>query len=203
MSLRVLPRAFALPLRGLATRATCPRTLRRSHIVTRGIRTTPALRDRSFTNLLADDVPPPVQVSSITDEGIILADGLLLPGACIFHDGHVFLWDVPPKLWEEWTEARFEFFEAIVPRPEIIVLGTGRTSALPPPFLRSFLTKLGIQLEVMDTRNACSTYNLLSEEGRHVAAALMPLTPRSWQRSKTAEKESHTPIQYTSIDKII
>lgn len=120
MSLRILPRAFVQPLRGLATRTTCPRILpepRTRNVLTRGITTTLVWRDRSFTNLLADEVPPPVQVSSITDEGILLGDGLLLPSSCIFLDGHVFLWDVPQKLWEGWGPERFEFFEATLPRP--------------------------------------------------------------------------------------
>ena len=30
-------------------------------------------------------------------------------------------------------------------------------------------------------RNACSTYNLLAEEGRRVAAALLPPTPQAWK----------------------
>jgi NADH dehydrogenase [ubiquinone] 1 alpha subcomplex assembly factor 3 len=74
----------------------------------------------------------------------------------------------------------------------------------PPPFLRGYLNQRGIQLDVLDTvscyllislvqtlklslqRNACSTYNLLSEEGRRVAAVLLPLTTRSWQKPELA-----------------
>ena len=71
----------------------------------------------AFTNLLASDSPPPVQVSSITPSGILLADGLILPSACIFLEGKVFLWDVPKKLWDSWTEEHFEIFEVVVPKP--------------------------------------------------------------------------------------
>ena len=66
-----------------------------------------------------------------------------------------------------------------------------------PPALRQYLNKAGIQVDIMNTvshasslpftlflnttqRNACSTYNLLAEEGRRVAAALLPLTPQKW-----------------------
>ena len=35
-------------------------------------------------------------------------------------------------------------------------------------------------------RNACATYNLLSEEGRKVAAALLPLKPHKWQKTTLA-----------------
>jgi len=165
-------RPFARPLLHKATRRT--------------FHTVPTQRS-SFTNMLASDNPPPVQVSSITPSGILLADGLIIPSACIFLEGKVFLWDVPEKLWEGWTKDHFEIFEAVVPKPELLLLGTGRTVTLPPPSLRSYMNEIGIQMDFMDTRNACSTYNLLSEEGRRVAAALLPLSPKSWCRPKDAK----------------
>ncbi|EPQ59035.1 DUF498-domain-containing protein [Gloeophyllum trabeum ATCC 11539] len=135
-----------------------------------------------FTNILASEVPPPVQVSQITPEGIQLADGLVIPSACIFLEGKVFLWDVPQSLWDGWNKDRFEIFDTVVPKPDLLLLGTGKSAALPPPSIRSFLSEIGVQMDVMDTRNACSTYNLLSEEGRRVAAALLPIQPRAWQK---------------------
>ncbi|KDR84270.1 hypothetical protein GALMADRAFT_236977 [Galerina marginata CBS 339.88] len=158
----------------------------------RNLHATCVTRDRSFTNLLADDNPPAVQVSSISDVGIQLADGLVIPGACVFLEGKVFLWDVPginakakvkEERWPDWVEDNFQLLDMVTPRPEILLLGTGKTLVQPPPFLRPYLSKLGIQLDVMDTRNACSTYNILSEEGRRVAAALLPFTPYSWPKS--------------------
>lgn len=87
----------------------------------RAFHNAPILRDSrtpsAFTNILASDSPPPVQVSSITPAGILLADGLILPSACIFLEGKVFLWDVPENLWEGWTKEHFEIFEAVVPKP--------------------------------------------------------------------------------------
>lgn len=83
-------------------------------------------RDRSFTNLLADDSPPAVQVESISDNGIHLTDGLVINGPCIFLEGRVFLWDVPSpdpssrtieERWELWNDKRFELFEVVTPRP--------------------------------------------------------------------------------------
>jgi len=71
----------------------------------------------TFTNILADDNPPPVQVSSITHEGIQLADGLVISSACIFLEGKVFLWDVPESLWAGWGKDHFEIFEVVVPKP--------------------------------------------------------------------------------------
>ena len=58
-----------------------------------------------------------MQVKTITASGIQLADGLVLPAACIFLNGKVFLWNVPEKIWDGWTPEHFEVFEAVVPKP--------------------------------------------------------------------------------------
>ncbi|RDB20158.1 NADH dehydrogenase [ubiquinone] 1 alpha subcomplex assembly factor 3 [Hypsizygus marmoreus] len=178
LSIRTQP---TLPCRRPQALSVCTHHLRRMHA-------TPTRRDRSFTNILADDNPPPVQVKSITNTGIQLLDGLVIPSACIFLQGKVFLWDVPSTLWAGWTKEHFEIFETIIPKPEILLLGTGKTIAQAPPSLRTYLNQLGIQVDVMDTRNACSTYNLLSEEGRRVAAALLPLSSQSWKKAETPER---------------
>mgnify|MGYP001820210861 FL=1 len=56
--------------------------------------------------------------------------------------------------------------------PEIIIVGTGWTQALPPRELVFALAKKGIGFEVMDTPAACRTFNILVSEDRDVAAVL-------------------------------
>lgn len=56
---------------------------------------------------------------------------------------------------------------------EIILLGTGSELRFPRPSLLLPLAVAGIGVEVMDTRAACRTYNVLLAEGRNVAAALI------------------------------
>ncbi|KAI0638500.1 DUF498-domain-containing protein [Trametes polyzona] len=142
--------------------------------------------DGGLSNILSGGTAPAVQVKAITQNGIQLADGLLLTAACIFLDGKVFLWNVPEKLWDGWKSEHFEIFETVVPKPEILLLGTGERVEMLPPALRQYLTKVGVQIDVMNTRNACSTYNLLAEEGRRVAAALLPIKPQRWQGAPPA-----------------
>ncbi|KAI0068633.1 DUF498-domain-containing protein [Artomyces pyxidatus] len=152
---------------------------------TRGIHLSRPLNNNKWaglTNILAGEIPPAVQVKSMSPAGIQLEDGMTLPSACIFLEGKVFLWDVPATLWQGWAKERFEVFDVVVPRPEILLLGTGRSVVPPPAPLRQYLNELGIQLDVMDTWNACTTYNLLAEEGRRVAAALLPYNQQqSWK----------------------
>jgi hypothetical protein len=81
-----------------------------------GMRRCEAARPR-LTNMLASDVLPPVQVASVAGDGIRLADGLLLPAACIFLEGKVFLWDFSVEKLQSWDTAHFAIFEAVTPRP--------------------------------------------------------------------------------------
>ncbi|KAL5636662.1 hypothetical protein ACGC1H_000577 [Rhizoctonia solani] len=148
------------------------------------LHTTTPRQNSSLTNILGDGPAPAVQVKSAGETGIELVDGLILPGACIFLAGRVFLWDVPTPndRWTNWGLEHFEVFDVVVPKPELLLLGTGKSAMLPPPRFREYLSRSGVQIDIMDTRNACSTYNLLAEEGRRVAAALLPIQPRTWER---------------------
>jgi uncharacterized protein len=57
--------------------------------------------------------------------------------------------------------------------PGIVLLGTGRRQRFPSPALLRPLIEAQIGYEVMDVSAACRTYNLLTGEGREVAAALL------------------------------
>jgi uncharacterized protein len=65
-------------------------------------------------------------------------------------------------------------FEALLATsPEIVLLGTGAMQRFPPPRITAPLLRARVGFEVMDTRAACRTYNILVGEGRNVAAALI------------------------------
>jgi uncharacterized protein len=57
--------------------------------------------------------------------------------------------------------------------PEIVLLGTGSAQRFLRPAVTAPLHDANVGLEVMDTRAACRTYNILVAEGRVVTAALI------------------------------
>ncbi|UZJ51552.1 hypothetical protein CBS101457_000872 [Exobasidium rhododendri] len=131
------------------------------------------------------------------DSSFTLSDGLVVHTPLILLNKQIMLWDAPdlkptpekPIMpsgvgWEEWNEELWKVFEVVSPRPEIIVFGTGKTVLPPPLKLRAYLNKLGIQVDAHDSRNACQTYNLLVEEGRLVAAAMIPVDRKLTERVK-------------------
>ncbi|HEY7758061.1 MAG TPA: Mth938-like domain-containing protein [Burkholderiales bacterium] len=86
---------------------------------------------------------------------------------------------VLPDRTEPWDVADFDAltednFTRLAELPiEILLLGSGARLRFPHPSLTQALIRAGIGLEVMDTQAACRTYNILLEEGRRVAAALL------------------------------
>jgi len=86
---------------------------------------------------------------------------------------------VPERLVEGWppqslAALRAEHFAmALELRPQLLLLGSGAEFRFPPAEVLAPLAAAGVGFEVMDTGAACRTYNILANEGRLVAAALL------------------------------
>jgi uncharacterized protein len=86
---------------------------------------------------------------------------------------------MPDRIVDGWNVRNFDALasqdiEALaLLKPELVLIGTGEALRFPPARLLASLATARIGAEVMDTRAACRTYNILAEEGRHVAAALI------------------------------
>ena len=56
---------------------------------------------------------------------------------------------------------------------EVAIFGSGSRIRFPKPVWLKPLIDVGVGLETMDTAAACRTYNILAQEGRRVAVALL------------------------------
>lgn len=79
--------------------------------------------------------------------------------------------DWPPRSVAELTEDHLVAVFAL--GAEVVLLGTGAQQTFPAPRILAAAARAGVGLEVMDTPAACRTYNVLLQEERRVAAALM------------------------------
>ena len=66
----------------------------------------------------------------------------------------------------ELTAAHVE--KLLVDAPEVVLLATGARLQFPNPEVRAAFARRGLGLEVMDTRAAAYTYNVLLQEQRDV-----------------------------------
>lgn len=62
---------------------------------------------------------------------------------------------------------------ALKGRVDILLIGMGQGFPVLPPSKRAQFADLGMTVDIMDTASACRTYNVLTAEGRRVAAALI------------------------------
>lgn len=79
--------------------------------------------------------------------------------------------DWPPERLEELRREHLDPLAAL--QPDVVIFGVGPTLRFPDPAILAPLTEKGIGVEVMDSRAACRTYNVLAGEGRRVAGALL------------------------------
>jgi len=86
----------------------------------------------------------------------------------------LFLWQV--KGFEDITIESLTLVSTLRPKPEILLLGTGKHFICPHPDLINFFREKEISVEPMHTLHACSTFNILNSEERFVAAALLPIS---------------------------
>ena len=117
------------------------------------------------------DIPP--LIAKYSTQGFKI-QGNKLYGSVAIVPKTYFSWKV--KASTEITVESLQLFTTIEPKIEILVVGTGVRIEQLSTEVRTFLKKHNILLEVLDTPNACSTFNFLLEEGRMTAAALIPPT---------------------------
>ena len=85
----------------------------------------------------------------------------------------------PDAVQLDWAPAGFAalteaaFAALLQHKPELVLLGTGATQKFPHPRLFQALTHARVGVEVMNTRAACRTFNILIAEDRRAVAALI------------------------------
>ncbi|GAM85183.1 hypothetical protein ANO11243_031870 [Dothideomycetidae sp. 11243] len=144
--------------------------------------------DFAKMDILAATPPPSTAVDACSTSGFLLNSGLQVEGCgVLLIGGEALRWkpwtltkgsslfngrgqlDVPDEAWGA--------LRLVWPKPDLLVIGTGKRIAPIAPATRAALTELGVRVEVQDTRNAAAQFNLLATERgvQQVAAALVPV----------------------------
>ncbi|EEF35911.1 NADH dehydrogenase [ubiquinone] 1 alpha subcomplex assembly factor 3 [Ricinus communis] len=150
-------------------------TLRKESVEEGRVQCLPSLR-RAFSlydqiNLI-DNVPQDqLRFQGYTETGFTV-NGVKYEGSLLCVGNLLLSWS--PTRFSLITPSSLSIFQIMRPIPEILILGTGRQIQQVDPEIRRFIRSTGMKLEAIDSRNAASTYNILNEEGRIVAAALLP-----------------------------
>ena len=106
------------------------------------------------------------------------ADGVIIVNEQPFTEAIIVTATEAPQSWGV-SDASMVTIESLAPllecKPEVILVGTGERQVFPDMQVISHLYERQIGVEIMDTRAACRTFNIVAGEGRRVVAGLMPL----------------------------
>lgn len=143
--------------------------------------------DFSRMDILGETPVPSTSVDICMSEGFQLNNGIkILDGSgVLLVNGEAFAWRPwgPDKKlvnakgqWEVPGEA-LALLGLVWPRPDLLILGLGPEMRPISPQMRKDISSLGLRVEVLDTRNGASQFNMLATERGvdDVAAALIPI----------------------------
>ncbi len=112
----------------------------------------------------------PPRISAYGDGGFRFGPERYL-GAILILGEDVNPW--PVAEFDDLAEASFDLLLGFRPLPEILLIGCGPEIRFLPQDLRALIESHGIGVDAMDTGAACRTFNVLVQEQRSVAAALI------------------------------
>jgi uncharacterized protein len=115
-------------------------------------------------------LPGRVGIDAYGDGGFRFG-GMSHKGSILILPSGVHGWDVTTAA--RMSQADFADVLAEADGVDFLLLGTGPTRAAPPAACLAPLRDANIGVEIMDTGAAVRTFNILLDEGREVAAALI------------------------------
>ena len=125
-----------------------------------------------------------MRMTSVETEGFAIIDaygtggfrisGRRHEGSVILHQDRVFAW-LARSINEILPSALDAVIDDPASRPQILLIGCGARFTAMPPGLRKWAEANTIAADIMDTGAAARTYNILRQEDRPVAAALIAI----------------------------
>ncbi|XP_074646103.1 NADH dehydrogenase [ubiquinone] 1 alpha subcomplex assembly factor 3-like [Tubulanus polymorphus] len=113
-----------------------------------------------------------ILINSYSQMGFRLNNGMRVIGPCVIFPNSILQWNVSGS--HDINKDSLSLFTVIEPKLDILIIGKGeREAAIDNTILRTLLSHK-INVEILSTDQACSTFNFLNSEGRFVAAALIP-----------------------------
>ncbi|XP_071873526.1 NADH dehydrogenase [ubiquinone] 1 alpha subcomplex assembly factor 3 isoform X1 [Bombus fervidus] len=108
--------------------------------------------------------------------GFKLNDNSLLLGPLVIFDRTILSWNVGSA--KDINEATLSLFTIVHPALDLVILGLETNYEYNRVLeIKKVLMKYNIKSEILPVRQACGIYNFLINDGRYVAAGLIPPLP--------------------------
>ncbi|KAI4468439.1 nuclear protein e3-3 [Holotrichia oblita] len=129
---------------------------------------------KTTVNILNNEEGVSLMINGFSQTGFRLNNDMTVLGPMAIFPRSVLSWNVGKP--DDIDEESLCLFTVLEPKIDILVVGVGdKVHDLSfHKKLFPFARKHNINLEILPTDQACSTFNFLNAEGRYVAAALIP-----------------------------
>ncbi|POW15582.1 hypothetical protein PSHT_06953 [Puccinia striiformis] len=106
-----------------------------------------------------------LSVQSVHERAFTLSNDTIVPANLFLYNACGMLWNPAPDIYSSLPDpvgfskiaSQFKLFEIIHPRPEMVILGAGKSILTIEPAkiaaIKAYLNSIGIQLDVLDTVN--------------------------------------------------
>ncbi|XP_033739943.1 NADH dehydrogenase [ubiquinone] 1 alpha subcomplex assembly factor 3-like [Pecten maximus] len=111
-------------------------------------------------------------ISSYSNLGFRVNPGIHVIGPIAIFPNTVLHWNVASS--KRIDKNSLVLFHLLEPKLDMLVIGKGMFIDKVNPEIQNFLRVKGINVEILPTEEACGLFNMLSTDGRNVAAALIP-----------------------------
>ncbi len=134
----------------------------------------------SHLDVLGGSAQPSNNVQSVTNNGFIFSEGLIIQNkSALLLSGRILeftpKYNIKNGFIVEFEQSSLNFLKLINPQPDLFVIGLGSKSRLLSQTNIEFLNSLGIRCDISDTRGAVRNFDLLAtERPNQVAAIFLP-----------------------------
>nr|XP_031829868.1 NADH dehydrogenase [ubiquinone] 1 alpha subcomplex assembly factor 3 [Nomia melanderi] len=116
---------------------------------------------------------PRLFIKEVSQIGFVLNDNSKIIGPLAIFPRSAFCWNIPSG--EHINEKTLSLFFTIEPKLDLLILGLERKYEHKEIMeLKKMLAREGMNTEICSVEQACGLYNLICDEGRFVAAGLIP-----------------------------
>lgn len=133
---------------------------------------------KTTVTILNDEIGAPLMIDSYTKHGFKLNNGVQVLGPMVIFPKTVLGWDVAGV--HDITPTSLALFSILEPKPDVLVIGIGDKGSKIPLETIHFLRKKKINMEILATEHACTTFNFLSGEGRCAVGVMIPPSTILW-----------------------
>ncbi|XP_064118744.1 NADH dehydrogenase [ubiquinone] 1 alpha subcomplex assembly factor 3-like [Macrobrachium nipponense] len=127
---------------------------------------------KTTARVLNQEIGAGLMIDGYSQAGFRLNNGMSVIGPMAIFPKSVLSWRVRDE--KDITEDSLSLFYLLEPKLDILIIGVGDRGITLQPRVLQYIRNKGLNIEVLPTESACSTFNFLNDEKRCVAAALIP-----------------------------